>query len=90
MKSICLIIPYFGKFKNYFPLFLKSCSYNPTVDWLVFTDTSERYVWPENVHRIDMSLRKRFRKTLTLRFLWMRLINYAIINQHMVRYCRMN
>lgn len=38
MKKIVLIIPYFGKFPNYFDLFLKSCSYNSTIDWLLITD----------------------------------------------------
>ena len=53
--SICLIIPYFGKFKNYFPLFLESCRYNPSIDWLVFTDIKEEYLWPDNVKKITMS-----------------------------------
>ena len=27
-----LIVPYFGKFNNYFPLWLKSCEYNNDYD----------------------------------------------------------
>lgn len=49
-KRIALIIPYFGNFKNYFPLFLTSCKNNPTIDWLIFTDTEVEYAYPPNVH----------------------------------------
>ena len=38
MNKIALIVPYFGELPNYFDLFLKSCSYNPQIDWLFFTD----------------------------------------------------
>lgn len=39
MRNKCLLIlPYFGKFKNYFPLFLRSCESNPSVDWVIITD----------------------------------------------------
>lgn len=38
MKSIIVVLPYFGKFPNYFNLFLKSCAANPTVNWLIVTD----------------------------------------------------
>lgn len=53
--KIALIIPYFGKFKNYFPLFLMSCKNNPTINWLVFTDSNDNYEWPQNVKCIKMS-----------------------------------
>lgn len=49
MRSICLVLPYFGKFHNYFPLFLTSCKNNPTIDWLVITDDPQNYNWPENI-----------------------------------------
>lgn len=55
MYRIAIIIPYFGKLPNYFPLFLESCRRNPTVNWLFFTDTQEPYEWPENVQVISMS-----------------------------------
>lgn len=47
MKCI-LILPYFGRFKNYFELFLKSCKYNPQMDWLLITDNEDNIVYPEN------------------------------------------
>lgn len=38
MKTIIIILPYFGRFPNYFSLFLKSCAANPTINWLLVTD----------------------------------------------------
>ncbi len=38
MKSIVLINCYFGKFPNYFNLFVESCRTNPTINYLFFTD----------------------------------------------------
>lgn len=55
MKRLCFIVPYFGKFPNYFPLFLKTCGTNPHFNWLVFTDDKEDYGYPDNVRRILMS-----------------------------------
>ena len=37
-KKILLILPYFGKFPNYFNLFLQSVRNNPGVTLLIFTD----------------------------------------------------
>lgn len=44
-----LILPYFGRFNNYFPLFLRSCGANLSVDFLVFTDDTTPYEYPGNV-----------------------------------------
>ena len=49
MKKIAYIIPYFGKFNDYFQLFLNSCKNNPTIDWLIFTDDKTKYDYPNNV-----------------------------------------
>lgn len=38
MKSILFILPYFGKFPNYFSLFLNSCRANSSINWLLITD----------------------------------------------------
>ena len=56
MKKCVLILPYFGKFNNYFPLFLKSCGYNPSYDFLIFTDNTDFYNYPQNVHVVPMAL----------------------------------
>lgn len=47
MKCV-LILPYFGNFKNYFELFLKSCEKNPKFDWLIITDNLYPYCYPKN------------------------------------------
>lgn len=49
MKKLVFIIPYFGKFNNYFQLFLNSCSNNKEVDWIIYTDDETKYNYPENV-----------------------------------------
>lgn len=51
------IIPHFGKFKNYFQLFLYSVEKNPDYNWLIFTDDREKYSFPDNVevHYMEFS-----------------------------------
>ena len=49
-RKIVFIIPYFGKFNNYFPLMLNSCACNPDIDWMLFTDDKSTYPYPPNVH----------------------------------------
>lgn len=50
MKSICYIIPFFGKLPGKaFQLWLTSCKANPTVNWLIYTDDKTAYNYPENV-----------------------------------------
>lgn len=49
-KRLCVfILPYYGKFPNYFQLFLNSCGSNPEYDWLIFTDDHTAYDYPDNV-----------------------------------------
>lgn len=67
MKRIAFIIPYIGRFNNYFNLWLQSCRNNPTVDWYILTDNKENYDYPENVHKIETTmdeLRERFNEAL--------------------------
>lgn len=49
MKSINIIIPYFGKFPNYYQLFLNSCGFNSTINWTIISDNQEKYKYPQNV-----------------------------------------
>lgn len=54
MYKICIIGIYFGKLPNYFSLWLNSCRYNETIDFLIITDqpiTDQ----PNNVNLINMS-----------------------------------
>lgn len=46
---IIFIIPWIGKLPSYFPIWLESCSKNPTVDFLIFTDDHTKYKYPNNV-----------------------------------------
>lgn len=38
MKSICLIDVYFGKLPKWINIFIETCKYNPTVEWIIFID----------------------------------------------------
>lgn len=49
MKKAALVIPYFGKFPNYFELFLKSMGCNPDVHLHLFTDDRRELACPGNV-----------------------------------------
>lgn len=57
MKNrIAFIIPYFGKFNNYFDLWLMSCGYNSDIaDFLIFTDIVYDGILPDNVRLIHMT-----------------------------------
>ena len=57
-NSILFIIFYFGSFPPYFQRFLQSCAANKSVNWRIYTDNRTEYVWPDNVHRIEMSFRE--------------------------------
>lgn len=56
--KICFIVPYYGKFPNWFPFFLKSCEYNKEIDWLFFTDIDYTGKLPLNVKFLEMSFQK--------------------------------
>lgn len=56
MDKIGIIIPYFGVFPQNIEMFLKSCSQNKTIDWLIFTDQ------PVNEY-VNMAVNVRFYPT---------------------------
>jgi len=65
-EKVCVIVAYFGKFPNYFPLWLKSCEANPKVDFLLITD-AEVGMHPDNVriYKTDLlSVKERATKVL--------------------------
>lgn len=74
MKNrVALIVPYFGKLPDYFQVFLDSCSWNSSFDWLVFSDDVTEYCYPNNVHFHYMTfeeckelVQSRFDFTITL------------------------
>ena len=50
MKKIAgVVIPYFGKFKPSFKLFIESCQRNLDLDWIIITDNEELQDLPQNV-----------------------------------------
>lgn len=50
MIKIAFVIPYFGKLPGKeFDLWLHSCSFNKTIDWLLYTDDRTIYDYPPNV-----------------------------------------
>lgn len=61
-QSVAIIIPYFGKFPNYFDFWLKSALANKNFDFLIFTDNTE-YSTMNNVKFINMNFED-FKKIL--------------------------
>ena len=57
MNRCVLILPYFGEFSNYFPLFLKTCGSNKDYDFLIVTDNTKAYDYPDNVQVVSMSFK---------------------------------
>lgn len=55
-KKICIIIPYYGPWPDWFDYFLKSCMYNPSFNWVILSSNSIQSSVPENVHFINISL----------------------------------
>lgn len=55
MKKIIYIVPYFGHFPDFFKMWLLSCQYNPTIDWMILTDDKTEFDYPPNVHVYYMS-----------------------------------
>src|SRR5262245_695895 len=51
--SIRLVVCYFGEFPPYFQCVLRSCAFNPDIDWLIFTD----HAAPQNTSS-NVQLRK--------------------------------
>ncbi len=49
MPKILLIIPYFGRWPFWFDLFLHTCRFNPTVNWLLIGDAEIPQDAPSNV-----------------------------------------
>lgn len=54
MYKIIMIIPYFGRFREDFTFWLKSVEYNPSVDFLIFSDCRITAI-PKNVTVVNMS-----------------------------------
>lgn len=53
--KVAFLVVYFGHFPTYYQLFLDSCKYNPTFDWIIISDDMTSYEYPPNVHFIPMT-----------------------------------
>ncbi len=65
MNRIALLIPYFGKFNNYFHLWLESASQNRTVDFFIITNNRKPEKCGDNVfflHETFDGIKKRIEK----------------------------
>lgn len=55
MNKIALVMPYFGKFPNYFQLWIDSAAKNAFIDFFVFTDNDKsQYLQYPNIKWINM------------------------------------
>jgi hypothetical protein len=55
--SICFVVPYMGSWPPWFPAYLQSCRYNPSIRWIFFTDCETPAGAPDNVEFVRGSLR---------------------------------
>ncbi len=47
--SICIVITYFGRWPFWIHFFIESCRFNPTVNWLIYTDCGWINDCPPNI-----------------------------------------
>jgi hypothetical protein len=55
---IAFILPWFGRWPNWMPLFWESCRWNPNIRWLIYTDQVKLITPLENVEFISVSVRE--------------------------------
>ena len=54
--KVGILALYFGNLPNYFPIWLKSCEYNQTIDFFLITDADiDAFELPKNVKHISIS-----------------------------------
>jgi hypothetical protein len=66
-----MIMPYFGRWPEWIELFMISCQWNPTVNWVFYTDCGVPACAPENVRFVHMSFddyREMVSKRLAIQF----------------------
>lgn len=56
--KIGIVYFYFGSWPWYFKFFLKSCAYNPDIDFIIISDIENPNVYPDNVMFIKYSLKQ--------------------------------
>lgn len=58
MKSIAILIPYFGRWPEWFNLYLESCRQNPTIHWIFISDCKAPDNAPSNTKFIHTTFNK--------------------------------
>ncbi|MFL9608931.1 DUF6625 family protein [Methylobacillus sp. Pita2] len=53
--SICILIPYFGAWPFWMSIFMESCRYNSSIDWILYTDCGTPDNCPGNVRVVDIT-----------------------------------
>lgn len=54
--KVCIMGIYLGELPKYFPIWLRSCENNSTIDFIVISDQKKQYDIPNNVRIINMTL----------------------------------
>lgn len=67
MKICCFVVCYFGTLPRYMPYVLKTCAASPDYNWLLFTDDSTPYDYPENF-RVEITDFADFKRLVGERF----------------------
>jgi hypothetical protein len=55
MPAVCLVVCYFGSPPGWIEYYLKSCAYNPTINFLIFSDCEEFPEVPPNVQLVRLT-----------------------------------
>jgi hypothetical protein len=55
LNSICIIIPYFGKWPVWMPYYWETCRFNADINWVFYTDCGMPEHLPSNVKVIEIS-----------------------------------
>lgn len=58
MQKIALLTVYHGSLPWYFPFFIKSCTTNPTIDFIIFSDATYAGILPSNVQIVPFTLQQ--------------------------------
>ncbi|MFW5700588.1 MAG: DUF6625 family protein, partial [Cyclobacteriaceae bacterium] len=54
IESVCLLIPYFGKFPDWAPLYFETLKKNKTIDFIFYTDCDPKEFTAPNVQFISI------------------------------------
>lgn len=91
-SRIAFIVPWFGKLPNYFETWLKSCEWNKSIDFFLFTDDRSLFDYPSNVFVKYISfeeMRRKIQSVFPFKICLEILINCVIINQLMEKFFKM-